>query len=144
MLACYFDYIFVHLRQKVLFRPDLSPKFLWTLGTNPTEKPSPTYNSASESLQKIAATCAMTFVFFLGGGSQTDSKILKNCGWAKLWEMDHAKFSKWKWASVRKGFGNSALLFLFVDIILSTGILTKIKRQSLTTETIWKFDILAV
>ena len=54
MLLNYFDYILVHLRQKVRFRPDLSPKFLSTLGPNPnrkartrTEKPGPTYNSAT-------------------------------------------------------------------------------------------------
>ena len=35
MLPSYFDYIFVHLRQKVCLRPDLSPKFLLTLGPNP-------------------------------------------------------------------------------------------------------------
>ena len=38
MLPSYFDYIFVHLRQKLHLRPDLSPKFLSTLGPNPTQK----------------------------------------------------------------------------------------------------------
>ena len=33
-----FDYIFVHLKQKVRLRPGLSPKFLSTLGPNPTRK----------------------------------------------------------------------------------------------------------
>ena len=41
MLSCYFDYIFVHLRQKVRLRPELGPKFLSTLGPNPTRKPRP-------------------------------------------------------------------------------------------------------
>ena len=45
MLASYFDCIFVHLRQKVRLRPELSPKFLSTLGPNPTRKAGPTYNS---------------------------------------------------------------------------------------------------
>ena len=36
MLPSYFDYIFVHLRQKVRLRPALSPKFSSTLGPNPT------------------------------------------------------------------------------------------------------------
>ena len=60
MLPSYFDYIFVHLRQKLRLGPDLSPKFLSTLGPNPAqtrpeagpkpartrpEKPGPTYNS---------------------------------------------------------------------------------------------------
>ena len=38
MLPSYFDYIFVYLRQKVRLRPKLSPKFLSTLGQNPTRK----------------------------------------------------------------------------------------------------------
>ena len=38
MLPSYFDYIFVRLRQKVHLRPELSPKFLTTLGPNPTQK----------------------------------------------------------------------------------------------------------
>ena len=38
MLPSYFDYIFVHVRQKARFMPDLSPKFLSTLGPNPTRK----------------------------------------------------------------------------------------------------------
>ena len=45
MLPNYFDYSFVHLRQKHVS----GPKFLWTLGPNPAqtrpEKPDPTYNS---------------------------------------------------------------------------------------------------
>ena len=35
MLLSYFDYVFVHLRQKARLRRELSPKFLSTLGTNP-------------------------------------------------------------------------------------------------------------
>ena len=38
MLLNHFDYIFVHLRQKVRLRPELSPKFLSTLDPNPTRK----------------------------------------------------------------------------------------------------------
>ena len=51
MLPNYFDYIFVHVRQKVRVRPELCPKFLSTLGPNPArtrarpEKPGPSYNS---------------------------------------------------------------------------------------------------
>ena len=50
-LPVYFDYCFVHLKQKVRLRPELSSKFLSTLGLNPArartwpEKPGPTYNS---------------------------------------------------------------------------------------------------
>ena len=35
MLPSYFDYTFVHLRQKARLRLDLSPKVLSTLGPNP-------------------------------------------------------------------------------------------------------------
>ena len=38
MLPKYFDYIFVHLRQKLRLRPKLSPKFLSTVGPNPNRK----------------------------------------------------------------------------------------------------------
>ena len=38
MLPSCFDYSFVHLRQKVSLRPELSPKLLSTLGPNPTRK----------------------------------------------------------------------------------------------------------
>ena len=41
MLPSYFDYIFVRVRQKARLRPDLSPKFLSTLGPNPTRKARP-------------------------------------------------------------------------------------------------------
>ena len=41
MLLSYFDYIFVHPRQKARLKPELSPKFLSTLGPNPTRKARP-------------------------------------------------------------------------------------------------------
>ena len=41
MLPSYFDYIFVHLRQKVRLWPELSPKFLSTSGPNQTQKARP-------------------------------------------------------------------------------------------------------
>ena len=43
MLPTYFDYIFVfvQLRRKARLRPELSPKFLSTLGPNPTRKARP-------------------------------------------------------------------------------------------------------
>ena len=48
MLPSYFDYIVVHLRQKARLRPELSSKFLSTLGPNPArtqpEKSDPTYS----------------------------------------------------------------------------------------------------
>ena len=51
MLPSYFDYIFVHLRQKARLRPKLSLKFLSTFSPNSArtrtrpKKPDPTYNS---------------------------------------------------------------------------------------------------
>ena len=53
MSPIYFEYIFVHPRQKVRLRPELSSKFFSTFGPNPArtrtrpEKPGPTYNSAA-------------------------------------------------------------------------------------------------
>ena len=41
MLPSFFNYIFAHQRQKVRLRPKLSPKFLSTLGPNPTRKARP-------------------------------------------------------------------------------------------------------
>ena len=70
MLLSYFDYIFVALRQKAHVRPELSPKFLSTLGPNPArtrarpEKPGLTYYSASASLafpSKVTSLVNSTF-----------------------------------------------------------------------------------
>ena len=41
LLPSYFDYIFVHVKQKVRLRPELSQKFLSTLSPNPTRKARP-------------------------------------------------------------------------------------------------------
>ena len=41
MLPSFSDYIFVHLKQKARLRPELSPKFLSTLGPNPARKALP-------------------------------------------------------------------------------------------------------
>ena len=38
MLPSFFDYIFVHLRQKARLRPVLNPNFSSTLGPNPIRK----------------------------------------------------------------------------------------------------------
>ena len=55
MLPSYFDSVFVHLRQKARLRPELSPKFLSTLGPTGTrpDKPGLTYNSESLSNLKM-------------------------------------------------------------------------------------------
>ena len=42
MLPSYFDYIFVQLRQTARLKPELSPKFLSTLGPNRPQNPNPT------------------------------------------------------------------------------------------------------
>ena len=47
MLSSYFDYIFVHLRQKARLRPELSPKFCQLEARTRPEKPGSTYNSAT-------------------------------------------------------------------------------------------------
>ena len=53
MLPSYFDYIFVQLRQTVPLRPELSPKFLSTLGPNLTRKPRPDLQLSATSRQNI-------------------------------------------------------------------------------------------
>ena len=50
MLSSYFDYIFVHLRQKARLRPELSPKFCQLEARTRPEKPGSTYNSATMRL----------------------------------------------------------------------------------------------
>ena len=60
MLPSYFDYTFVQLKQKVRLRPELSPKFLPTLGPNPTRKARPDlqlwfYNRVNKKKCKLHA-----------------------------------------------------------------------------------------
>ena len=61
MLPGYFDYIFVHLKQKIRLRLEFNPKFLSTLGPNPArtrpEKPGPTYNSGANTLPPKTKNC---------------------------------------------------------------------------------------
>ena len=83
MLPSCFDYIFVHLGQKVRLRAELSPKFWSTLGPNLArtrpEKPGPTYNSGVVLLFSLKVTLEQnasqlhifiwtrrTFYFFIG------------------------------------------------------------------------------
>ena len=65
MLPSYFDYIFVHLKQEVRLRPELSLKFLSTLGPNPAqirpEKPGRTYNSATTLLDPDGKLAGVSF-----------------------------------------------------------------------------------
>ena len=62
MLPSSFDYIFVHLIQKIGLRPDLSPKFLSTLGPNPTRKALPIYNY---ELDGLLATWNQYFIKYI-------------------------------------------------------------------------------
>ena len=68
MLPSYFDYIFVQLWQKARLRPELSPKFLLTLGPNMartrTEKPGPAYNSDSSYQSNISNLDCVIACFF--------------------------------------------------------------------------------
>ena len=68
MLPDYFDYIFVHLRQKERLRPESSPKFLSTLSPNPArtrpEKPGPTYNSGSDRCKNNYCKIIDKLIFF--------------------------------------------------------------------------------
>ena len=61
MLPSYFDYTFLHLRQKAHLRPELSPRFLSTLGPNAVrtrpEKPGRTYNSDTMIQRKSTTNC---------------------------------------------------------------------------------------
>ena len=69
LLPNYFDYIFVHQRQKARLRPELSPKFLSTSGSNPArsrpEKPGPTFNSASSSMSILFLFCPLVLLHIL-------------------------------------------------------------------------------
>ena len=68
MLLRYFDYIFVHLRQKVRLRPELSPKFLSTLGPNPTRtrpEPDPKSPARLTTLEPLVLEIFVLFCFFL-------------------------------------------------------------------------------
>ena len=73
MLPNYFNYVFVHLRQKARLRPELSPNILSTLGPNPArtrpEKPGPTYNSDRNCIykQKQKAKRTQKFCFKILG-----------------------------------------------------------------------------
>ena len=54
MLLGYFDYIFVHLRQKARLRSELNPKVCQLYTRTRPEKPGPTYKSVlNENIQVI-------------------------------------------------------------------------------------------
>ena len=53
MLPSYFDYIFVHLRQKARLRPESSRKFIQHFARTRPEKPGPTYNCGVNAPQHL-------------------------------------------------------------------------------------------
>ena len=55
MLPSYFDYIFVHLKQKARLRPDLSLKWLSTSGPNPIGKARPDLQLYLGPLQPVCS-----------------------------------------------------------------------------------------
>ena len=99
MLPSYFDYIFVHLKQKARLRPELSPKFLSTLGPNPAltwpEKPAPTYNSAlnvAKAQCKLRVASGFNLLWFRSMEWNMEEKF------SMKWRMESNMFSmEWKW-----------------------------------------------
>ena len=71
-LPSYFDYIFVHLSQKVRLRPELSPKFLLTLDPNPTRKARPDLQ-----LWRSAIKRNDFFIFFMAITQHNFLKLLQ-------------------------------------------------------------------
>ena len=101
MLSIYFNYIFVHLKQKARLRPELSPKFLSTLDPKPArtrtrpKKPALTYNSETQCCQQLAnaATFLLTEVCCLPGewrGDGPDKLVTRfNVIQQVLWKKDN-------------------------------------------------------
>ena len=98
MLPSYFLYIFVHLRQKVRPWPALSPKFLSTLGPNPTRKARPdlqlwvAYNIAKGAKQQNIL-CIDSSLKFLWYGSM-EWNMEEN--FSMEWNMEENFSMKWK------------------------------------------------
>ena len=64
ILPSYFDYFFVHQRQKVRLRPKLSLKFFSTLGPNPTRKARPDLQLCLKVLDIIQSSKKLAFKKF--------------------------------------------------------------------------------
>ena len=89
MLPSYFDYIFVHLKQKARLRPDLSPKFLSTSGPNPARNPARL--TTLDCKEKFIAIRRVARIWKRGGGllkkSEKSAKNLDSnfhCSWIKI------------------------------------------------------------
>ena len=82
MLASYFDYILLHLRQKVRLRPDLNPKFLSTLGPNPARtRPEPDPKSPARLttlICQVRADCAKVFIELTSNGVRVIGNVIIN------------------------------------------------------------------
>ena len=50
MLPSYFDYIFVHLRQKVRLKPEISPEVFVNFRPEPGPNPNPTWKARPDLL----------------------------------------------------------------------------------------------
>ena len=79
MLPSYFDYVFVHLKQKARLRPELSPKCLSTLSPNParTEKSGPTNNSGAYSTRKFLYNIQSNAAYLTTYGNVTKRSLLR-------------------------------------------------------------------
>ena len=107
MLPSCFDYIFVHSRQKARFRPELSPKFLSTLGPNPTRKARPDlqlwYNHFSLVSEKITWSIKIVTGQFwyscsseIGRGAEQNPRRTRQTSWRRkktfCWPKNDRKF----------------------------------------------------
>ena len=63
MLPTYFDYVFVHPRQKARLRPELSPKFLSTFGPNLARTHSDPKSSAQLTTLLVTASLLLFYLF---------------------------------------------------------------------------------
>ena len=101
MLQIYFDYIFVHLRQKVRLRPELGPKFLSTLGPNPAR--------TRPDLQLCVAQIAYLFFLYC----QKIYKVWNLIGpWCKV---------RWSNSRVKQGWETSVFTLLYFCFNLCLG-----------------------
>ena len=100
MLLSYFGYIFVHLRQKVRFRSEFSPKFLSTLGPNPTRKARPDLQLWFKGLKleiykkildKIKKFASLKIIFLLDVKCLEMLRLCSFCGLATSSIVGHIK-----------------------------------------------------
>ena len=120
MLPSCLYYIFVHLSQKARLRPELSPKFLSTLGPNPTRKARPDLQLCAKTFNKCKKISPeksfwKLWVFFYPSKPQF-SRLL---GLLWFWREQNSEFPK----SFFGGF-----LFVFVEYLCNRS--PKIKTKN--------------